>query len=414
MTAAAVSNLGDGVSQVAMPILAAAITKDALLVAVIAVLRHLPWLLVSLPAGVAADRFDRRRLMLAANSARFGITVIVALAVATQPQDEWLERLSRPVTTAHALYLLLAASTLVLGVAEVVYDTSAQSLLPAIVAPEALARANARLWTVEAVCNYLLGPGLAAVLIAAQLPLAFAFDALSFLLAGLVILRLQTPVQVMSSRASWWADAKQGIRWLREHRTLRTLLFSVALVNGASMATMAVYPLFVFEVLDAGPFQFAVLTSGAAVGAIAGGLAAEFISARLGPGRSLALSFGGVGGVSLLVASVSSWHLALILFIAIDVLAVLLNVVSVSYRQAAVPRHLIGRVNGAYRLAARGALPIGALLGGLVVAAAQPTLGRAGALRVPWIVAGCVELAVCAVALRRLTNHSFSKGASEP
>ena len=76
-----VSNLGDGVAQIAYPWLASAVTRSPVLIALIAVVQRLPWLLFSLPAGVITDRVDRRKLMLSMNVFRTVITAVVALVV---------------------------------------------------------------------------------------------------------------------------------------------------------------------------------------------------------------------------------------------------------------------------------------------------------------------------------------------
>ncbi len=62
--ASVISNLGDGIAVIAYPWLASAVTRDPLLIALIAVAQRLPWLLFTLPAGVITDRVDRRKLMI--------------------------------------------------------------------------------------------------------------------------------------------------------------------------------------------------------------------------------------------------------------------------------------------------------------------------------------------------------------
>ena len=68
--ASTISNLGDGVGVIAYPWLASAVTRNPLLIALVAVVQRLPWLLFTLPAGVITDRGDRRRLMVGANTVR--------------------------------------------------------------------------------------------------------------------------------------------------------------------------------------------------------------------------------------------------------------------------------------------------------------------------------------------------------
>ena len=76
--ASTISNLGDGISLIAYPWLALAITRNPLLIALVAVVQRLPWLVFTLPAGVITDRSDRRLLMSGANAVRFVLTAFVA------------------------------------------------------------------------------------------------------------------------------------------------------------------------------------------------------------------------------------------------------------------------------------------------------------------------------------------------
>ena len=79
--ATTISNLGDGVGADRLPVAGAAVTRNPLLIALVAVVQRLPWLLFTLPAGVITDRHDRRRLMVGANTIRSVLTVVVAFAV---------------------------------------------------------------------------------------------------------------------------------------------------------------------------------------------------------------------------------------------------------------------------------------------------------------------------------------------
>ena len=85
-------------------------------------------------------------------------------------------------------------------------------------------------------------------------------------------------------------------------------------------------------------------------------------------------------------------------------LAVLWNVVTVSLRQAIIPDQLLGRVNSVYRFFAWGMIPVGAAIGGVIVAVVAVFGDRELALRVPWIVAGGIDVALLVYAAPRLTT----------
>jgi MFS family permease len=86
-TAAGLSNLADGIVKVALPLIAIRYTDSPALVAGLAVALTLPWLLFALPAGALADRLDRRRAMLAANTVRAALLAALALAAQVRTFD---------------------------------------------------------------------------------------------------------------------------------------------------------------------------------------------------------------------------------------------------------------------------------------------------------------------------------------
>ena len=157
--ATTISNLGDGVSLIAYPWLATAVTRNPLLIALVAVVQRLPWLLFTLPAGVITDRHDRRRLMVGANVIRFVITALVALAVLARggalPAPDEVDSV---VGTEWFLYLVLLIATLLLGTCEVLHDNSAQTFLPAVVDDPDLEQANGQMYSAEIVANQFAGP----------------------------------------------------------------------------------------------------------------------------------------------------------------------------------------------------------------------------------------------------------------
>src|SRR5437899_10233670 len=89
-TATVVSSLGDGLYRVALPLIAAAYTRDALLVSLVSVCLYLPWLLFALPAGAYADRTDRRRLVIVSQGLRFTVLILFAVAVMLKMDTFWL------------------------------------------------------------------------------------------------------------------------------------------------------------------------------------------------------------------------------------------------------------------------------------------------------------------------------------
>lgn len=408
--ASAISNLGDGVGQLAYPWLASAITRNPLLIALVAVAQRLPWLIFTLPAGVITDRYDRRRIMFTANAFRFVLTIGVAAAVLWQGSGlAGPDELDTVVGTDTVLYACVIAATLLLGIAEVLYDNSAQTFLPAIVAKSDLEKANGRLWAGEAVANNFAGPPLGSLLLTAGFALPFLFDAGSFAVSAALIFAISSAPRAkpVGEQQSWRVEAREGFGWLWHHDLLRTLAIVLGLLNLLGNVTGAVLVLFAQEVLGTSATEFAILGTSAAVGGVIGGWTAPWVSSRLGHGRSLWVTIIGGSATSGVIGVVSAWPIVWLMFASFSFLVVLWNVITVSLRQAIIPDHLLGRVNSVYRFFGWGMIPIGALLGGLVVVTTDAFASRELALRMPWFAAASGQLAVLAYAAPRLTSRAM-------
>ena len=396
-TASVVSNLGDGISAVAYPWLATVLTRDPLLIAGVGVATRLPWLLFSLPAGVYVDRSDRRRLMIACNASRFLLTAVVALAVL-------FDVINLPV-----LYL----TAVLLGVAEVLYDNASQTILPSVVPAERLERANGNLWGAEVVMNQFVGPPLGGFLIAVGLALPFGIDAVTFAASAALIAALAGSFRPRAEAAEATAarslrgEMAEGMRWLWSHRLLRTLAITLGIMNGMGMAVFAIEVLFVQEILLLDARGFGFLFIAGAIGGVLGSQLAPTVTKRIGPGPSLYLCLL-AGGVTLGVNGLTSnpWVFGA-MFVVFSFTAVVWNVITVSLRQTVIPDRLLGRVNSVYRFFGWGSMPIGSLIGGLLVTLGTALAGREFGLRLPFLVAAVVHFLTFAVVGARLSTDNI-------
>jgi MFS family permease len=414
--ASTISNLGDGIGVIAYPWLASAITRNPLLISGVVVVQRLPWLLFSLPAGVITDRNDRKRLMVSANTIRAVLTIGIATIVLARegelPVPDAVSDASTVITTDTSLYLLILLATLLLGVAEVLYDNSAQTFLPSVVHADNLEKANGRMWSAELVANTFAGPPLAALLIAISFALPIYADAATFAVSAVLIatirsVRRSAPVHEVES-TSWISELKDGFRWLWAHDLLRTLAITLGLLNLLGALSTATFVLWGQEVLGTSATEFAILGTGGAVGGILGGWTASAIVKRIGAGPSLALTLVGGGIFSAAIGFVNWWPIAWILLAAFIFVGTLWNVITVSFRQSVIPDHLLGRVNSVYRFFGWGMMPIGAALGGLIVLVVDQFASRDVALRIPWIVAGVGTVLLFVVVGPRLTTAKFA------
>jgi len=405
--ASTVSNLGDGIGLVAYPWLASAVTRNPVLIALVAVAQRLPWLLFTLPAGVITDRVDRRRIMMTANGARAVVTSLVALAVLWRGGElPGPDELDDVISTEWVLYGCVLVATMLLGVGEVLYDNSAQTFMPGIVSNDHLEKANGRLWASETAANQFLGPPLGSLMLAAGFALPFVVDAGSFALSAALIMTIAAtpPVATAVARQPWKTELREGVRWLWHHELLRPMAVILGLLNGLGAVTFAVFVLFAQDILDTSTTEFAALTMAGAIGGILAGWTASMVSKRLGSGPSLWLTLVGGAATSAVIGLVSNVPTVAAMFAIYSFLAVLWNVITVSLRQSIIPDHLLGRVNSVYRFFAWGMIPIGSLAGGLIVAITDAVAGRELALRMPWFIAAGGQLAVFVYAAPRLTT----------
>jgi MFS family permease len=408
-SASVVTNLGDGVGTVAYPWLASAITRNPLLVAVVAVAQRLPWLVFTLPAGVITDRVDRRRAMVTMDVCRGIVTALVAVLVLVQqgtlPAPGELATVGG---TRWMLYGAVVLATLMLGMAEVLRDNSAQTILPAVVPAENLERANGQMWSAEGVANTFVGPPLGSFLIGAAFALPFFVDAASFFAAAALVATVPGVFRAHrpdgAAPAHWREELKEGVRWLWGHDLLRPMAIILGVMNAASMVSGATFVLFAQEVLGIGAFLFAVVGMGGAVGGVIGGAIASSLSKRLGSGTCLGITLAGCAVIGIAVGLTSWWPVTFVLFTMVSLLGILWNVITVSLRQTIIPPHLLGRVNSVYRFFAWGMMPLGAALGGIVVLVVDAFASRDMALRATWIVNGLLHVVLFVMARTRLTT----------
>jgi MFS family permease len=416
-SATTISNLGDGIVAIAYPWLASAVTRSPLLIALSAVFSRLPWLIFTLHAGVITDRFNRKRIIVAMDTLRGLLTIAVGIFV-------YLERDSLPalneltsltnLETNYTLYFVILVTAFLFGLAEVLRDNCAQTLMPAVVEDKDLEKANGRMWSAESLTNSFIGPPLGSFIIAIAIFLPFFVDAVTFFLAAALIAGMKPTVKSFDPEAklgpiNFRVEIKEGFSWLWSHALLRPMAIILGLLNGIASLSAAVYILFAQEVLNTTVFIFAVLGTAAAVGGILGGLLGPKVSEKIGSGRSLAIALFVMPLGALLIGFASQWYVVWVLVFFQTFAGVLWNVVTVSLRQSLIPTNLLGRVNSVYRFFAWGTIPIGTLLGGGVVFALEGLIGREMAFRSVYFIGATLGFILFVYAIRVLTTEAIDK-----
>ncbi|MEL6607536.1 MAG: MFS transporter, partial [Pseudomonadota bacterium] len=380
---------------------ASLLTRDALLIAMMPVALRLPWFLFALPAGIVTDRVDRRRLILAMDIARGAAFVVAAIAVSValplpEPADG--------ATSSPTLFALLAVCALAVGTAEVFRDNAAQTILPALVPPEQLERANGRLWSVEIIGQFLLGPTVGAFLIATILWLPFALNGAAFLIAATLIATLRPTPTAAPPKAdrNWRRELGEGLSFLRDAPLLRLLAIITGVWNLFDQMVVIALVLYVQEVLGLDAPGFGLILAASAVGGILAGFVAEHIIRWLGPGRTAQWALAASALTFALIPLVPNPVALALILAGFEFIGLTWNTVSVSYRQRTIPAHLLGRVNSVYRLFAWGMMPIGLALSGVIVSLADGPLPREVALTMPFWVAGIGVIALSILCWRAL------------
>ena len=350
----------------ALPLLAVTISRDPRLVAVVTAAGYLPWMVLSLPAGALVDRYDRATLMWRAQAVQAAVVAAVAVLVVFRVAN----------------IAVLGLAGLLLGSAEVIFSNAAQAVLPALVPPELLPKANGSQQVSLTVGETFLGPPAGSLLFAAAAALPFGLDAVSF--AGSAALLARLPQDQPGGRASRGPAIRtqiaEGLRWLYRHRLLRVVAVLLGIFNFANQMGQAVLVLLATQTLHVGTRGYGLLLAVTAVGSVIGGLVSPAVTGRLGMLPSLILA-GAIDAAVFAGLGLAPDPAVAALMLAGQGFAVTMwNVVTVSLRQQVVPAHLLGRVNSVYRMLGWGLMPVGALAGGFVA--------HAAGLRAPYIVGG--------------------------
>ncbi|MBK5228903.1 MAG: MFS transporter, partial [Actinobacteria bacterium] len=285
--ATAASNVGDGVRITALPLLAAFLTRNPVLISGVLIATRLPWLLFSLHAGAIVDRVDRRRLIVGVNIARGVVMGVLALSVATG------------IGGLAALYLV----ALLQGIGEVFSDNTSFAMLPSVVPKERLEDANGALEGAIIVTNEFAGPALGALLFAHWASVPFALDAATFVLAAWLFAGIKvtsTPREKSSTTVG--DDIRTGLDWLRSHTLLRNLTVIASLTNLALQATFAIQVLFVLNTLGLSATGFGHVMAAEAGGSLIGSFAAAPMKRLLGTRATVVIALSVVAVANLVVA----------------------------------------------------------------------------------------------------------------
>ncbi|WKN46602.1 MFS transporter [Nocardioides sp. Arc9.136] len=349
-----VSEVGSRMSMFVFPLLAYLLTGSALVAAAAEALHLLGLAGALLPAGVLADRVDRRRIMRAASGA--GVCLYSSLAIAGA-----LGALTVP-------HLMVVA--LLTGVGAGVFMPAEIAALPLVVTreelPTALSQNQARLHVAA-----LVSAPLGGLLLGVLRWLPFAVDAVTFAFSWVLLGRLHTdlsPTSASSGRRRPWAELAEGVRFVWSRPFFRVLMMWSALTN---LAVNALFFLAVLRLVGSGTdaVHIGLVEAVAGAAGITGAVLAPWLVERLATGHlTVAIAWSFVP----LVVPMALWNEPLVVAAALGT-GMLLNPAGnagiASYRIAVTPPELVGRVQSTSQFVSMSAMPLAPLLAGVMLEA---------------------------------------------
>jgi MFS family permease len=357
-TGQTVSRLGSEVTLVAMPLTAIAVldaspTQMGMLMAA----GYLPAALFGFVAGAWVDRV-RRRPLLIVGQVTLGLTTLtvpVAGVAGVLSFDQ-----------------LLVLQT-INGALTVLTTSAGVAFLPRLVGATYLAEANARLATSSSIAR-VSGPAVAGLLVQVfSAPIAMLADALSFLFSAscVAFIRIAEPVVRRRRARSIFADIKEGLYLVLQHRLLRPMVLALGTYNLFAAMFTAVQTLFMVRELELSPAMIGAVYACGGIGGIVGGFVAERLMRRIGTGRSLVVGALLLAAMHLVVPIVGGGAMfAAVVLASSSVLAQLgaavVLVTQNTLMQQLVPVHVLGRVAATRQVVVLALVPIGFALGGAI------------------------------------------------
>jgi MFS family permease len=346
-----VTNLGDGITLAAGPLLVASQTRNPLAIAMAAFLQRLPWLIFGLYAGVVADRVSRRAIVITTGLVRAAILVLLTGSIITHHVDTGV----------------VLAALFLFGVNETFGETAAATLLPMLVGKRDLGIANSRALTGVIVWGQMAGPPIGAALFAVGMALPFVSESVCVLAGVLLITRVRLPAMAERKKgARIREDIRDGWRWLWANAAVRTLAITIFTFNITFGAAWSVLVLYAEDRLGMGAIGFGLITTAMAVGGLAGTASYGWLERRVPLG---VIMRGGliIETLTHLTLALNRWiWLALIVFTIFGAHAFIWGTTSSTVRQRAVPAEFQGRVSSVYLTGVVGGIVIGSALGGVV------------------------------------------------
>jgi MFS family permease len=389
--AAFVGSIGNWMQSTAQGWLVLGLTDSQFALGATSAVSTAPILLLSVFAGVLADRLDLRKLLAATQLAGAAIAAVLALLTATGVVAFW-----------HVLVLAGLS-----GAAGALASPAFQAVVSTIVDRSAIGNAVA-LNSAQFNLSRVLGPTVAGLVIAAgSLALAFFANALALVVVAFVIFRL--PIGRASSagrvEASIWANLLDGVRYVRAERTIKILVLLAAIPALFILNYLVLMPVFARDILQIGAPGLGLLNASLGIGALSGAIFVAVTRPGGGSGR-LALAGLGSASIGLIVFGLStSLPLSCVALAALGGSQVAYYATTNTLIQVLVSPRLRGRVLSLYVLTSLGVIPFGNLIAGAIAERFGAPLALAGGGTVTLLI--LVAVAIAYPELRRVRPENI-------
>ncbi|MBP9906109.1 MAG: MFS transporter [Rhodoferax sp.] len=348
------SSLGGQITMLALPLTAAVLLQATpSQMGVLTSMELLPFVLLSLPAGVWLDRVRKLPVYVAGEG-------LIALVLASVPLGWYFGWLSMP---------YMYAVSFGIGCVFVTAGTAAQIVLTQVVPRERLVEAHAKNALASSGAE-VAGPGVAGALIKLTgAPFALLADAVMLMLSVLILRGIRVQESLAPKAGThFWRDLREGLRFVARQPLLVSLSVSVGCWQLFHQCAMVVQILFATRELGLTEHQVGLCYVGLGAGTVLASIFGHRISARIGPGPSLVAGFAatGAGWLQLAVAPLGAWGVVsfVLMLMCFGVGAVLMFINFLALRQAVTPAPLLGRMTSTMRWLILLPAGPGALLGG--------------------------------------------------
>lgn len=322
-------------------------------IGLLGVAQTLPFMLMSIPFGLLADRTSRRWLMVGAEALR-ALTLLALVAA---------------VLSGQLSIALLAVLGFLGAIGTVGFSVAAPALVPALVARAELPLANSRLELARSAA-FTAGPALAGALVSwAGASAAFVLAAMLSATAVTLLARLVEPVRVPAAARHPLLELQDGAALVWRHALLRPILLTAAAWNISWFVLQAAYVPYAVRALGLSASAVGATLAAYGVGMIAGALLSSRIVAAIAFGRAIQVGPAMSVAAALAMAATivfPSGVLAAVSFFLFGVGPIVWTITSTTLRQTVTPAAMLGRVSAIFLTVNAGARPVGAAIGGLI------------------------------------------------